>query len=64
MSRAFVREPDGDEVVDALPELPQQPIPNYVTPQGMADLRAWCERLRRERDALQAHDEGIFKNLA
>ena len=61
MSRAFVREPDGDEIVDALPELPQQPIPNYVTPQGMADLQARCERLRRERDALQAHDEGMVE---
>ena len=61
MSRAFVREPDGDEIVDALPELPQQPIPNYVTPQGMAALRAWCQRLQRERDALQQGGEGMLE---
>lgn len=61
MSRAFVREPDGDEIVDALPELPQKPIPNYVTPQGMAALRAWRQRLQGEREALQQGGEGMLE---
>ncbi len=54
MSRAFVREPDADSVVDVLPELPQEPVPNYVTPEGMAMLEDWLGRLRRERNVLEA----------
>ena len=34
MSRAFVKEPDGDEVADDLPERKISPHPNYVTPCG------------------------------
>lgn len=37
MSRAFVREEDGDLPED-LPELPVSPHPNYVTPSGLAQL--------------------------
>lgn len=37
MSRAFVREEDGDLPED-LPELPVSPHPNYVTPWGLAQL--------------------------
>lgn len=37
MSRAFVREEDGDLPED-LPELPVSPHPNYVTPFGLAQL--------------------------
>ncbi|MBC6440083.1 MAG: GreA/GreB family elongation factor [Rhodospirillales bacterium] len=59
MSRAFVREPDGMDVVDELPELPQEPIPNYVTPEGMAALEAWAESLKKERYELKDHDESI-----
>ena len=39
MSRAHVREVDGDEPED-LPELPLSPHPNYVTPHGLALLEA------------------------
>ncbi len=39
MSRAHVREVDGDEPED-LPELPLSPHPNYVTPRGLALLEA------------------------
>jgi transcription elongation factor GreB len=59
MSRAFVREPDGDQVVDDLPELPQEPIPNYVTPEGLEDLEARRDRLRAERDELASHGEDM-----
>ncbi len=59
MSRAFVREPDGDQVVDDLPELPQEPIPNYITPEGLKDLEAWRDRLRAERDELASHGEDM-----
>jgi transcription elongation factor GreB len=40
MSRAFVKEPDGDSPDDGLPESPVSPGPNYVTPKGLADLQA------------------------
>ncbi len=39
MSRAHVREVDGDEPED-LPELPLSPQPNYVTARGLALLEA------------------------
>ncbi|MEO6299048.1 MAG: GreA/GreB family elongation factor [Paracoccaceae bacterium] len=38
MSRAFVKE--GDGALDPLPDLPQSPHPNYVTPRGLASLQA------------------------
>jgi len=38
MSRAFIKENDSD-VPDDLPELPLSGHPNYVTPQGLAQLR-------------------------
>ena len=60
MSRAFVREPDGDQVAEDLPELPQQPIPNNVTPEGMEDIQAWCERLKTERYELESHDKNML----
>jgi transcription elongation factor GreB len=40
MSRAFVKEHDGDSPDDDLPESPVSSGPNYVTPKGLADLRA------------------------
>ena len=60
MSRAFVREPDADSVVDHLPELPQEPVPNYVTPEGMAMLEDRLGRLRRERDELEADETSMI----
>ena len=39
MSRAFVKEPDGDQVVDDLPERVHSPHVNYVTPAGLRQLQ-------------------------
>jgi transcription elongation GreA/GreB family factor len=39
MSRAFVKEPDGDQVVSALPDRVQSPHVNYVTPAGLRQLQ-------------------------
>lgn len=51
MSRAFVSENDTDPAADRLPELPQSPHPNYVTPRGrrLLDerLAAAQEQIRR-----------------
>jgi len=52
MSRAFVREPDGEAVGDDAPELPVSPHPNRVTPRGLARLRAELESLAARRRAL------------
>ncbi len=46
MSRAHVREVDGD-VPEDLPELPLSPHPNYVTPRGLAQLRARLDRVEQ-----------------
>lgn len=39
MSRAFVKEPDGDDSVGELPNLPVSQHANYVTPLGLRQLR-------------------------
>ena len=39
MSRAFVKEPDGDESIGDLPDRPVSPHPNYVTPSGLRLLK-------------------------
>ena len=56
MSRAHVREVDGDEPED-LPELPLSPHPNYVTPRGLALLEA-------RRDAVAADIAAIASDAA
>jgi transcription elongation GreA/GreB family factor len=48
MSRAFTREPDGDEVADDLPERPVSSHPNYVTAEGLAAIEAELARLQAE----------------
>ena len=52
MSRAFVKEPDGDETADEQPEIPVSPHPNYVTPQGLAALKAEYAHLMAEKTRL------------
>jgi hypothetical protein len=46
MSRAFVKE--GDGALDPLPDLPQSPHQNHVTPRGLASLQA--RLLQRQTD--------------
>lgn len=62
MSRAFVKESETDAVVEDLPERPQSPHPNYVTPQGLAQLeRERAALLERRRQLLQESQEDIAK---
>jgi transcription elongation GreA/GreB family factor len=51
MSRAFVKEPDGDRTIEELPERVHSPHVNYVTPSGLRQLRGRVGDLlaRRER---------------
>jgi len=53
MSRAFVKEPDGN-AAEELPELPVSPHPNYVTAAGLAQLRGRLERAERRLAAVSA----------
>jgi len=58
MSRAFVKEPDGDQADDDLPERPQSEHPNYITPVGLEALQSRAESLRaRQRELAAAGDE-------
>lgn len=52
MSRAFVKESDGDQPGDELPERPQSPHPNYVTAAGLKALERQLEKLQKERREL------------
>jgi transcription elongation GreA/GreB family factor len=52
MSRAFVKEPDGENFIEELPELRQSPNVNYVTPAGLRRLEARVAELGAARRAL------------
>ncbi|HOI10879.1 MAG TPA: GreA/GreB family elongation factor [Myxococcota bacterium] len=54
MSRAFVKEPDGDAGPEAAPERPISPHPNYVRPQGLAALEAAVQSLAADRAGVAA----------
>jgi transcription elongation GreA/GreB family factor len=61
MSRAFVKEADDNLPSDELPERPQSPHPNYVTPKGLAQLHAKVHALQEERDQLAAEDDPMAR---
>lgn len=61
MSRAFVKESDEDLVSDELPERPQSPYPNYVTPAGLAQLHSQYAALQERRAELAAADDPLLK---
>ena len=60
MSRAFVKESDGDET---LPELPLSEHPNYLTPDGLAHLQRRRDSARDQRAALADSDESLEHRL-
>jgi transcription elongation GreA/GreB family factor len=57
MSIAFVREPEGGEAFEDLPDRPVSPHPNYVTAQGLALIEAELDRLHAEHAALVPGDK-------
>jgi len=72
MSRAFVKEDDLSHPGAELPERSQSPHPNYVTEEGLAELKRNLEALLAQRDATtRASDKlaaeenlrGIDRNL-
>ena len=61
MSRAFVKEADDNLPSDELPERPQSPHPNYVTPAGLAQLHTRVHALQAERDDLARLDDPMAR---
>lgn len=59
MSRAFVKEGTGE--LEPLPDLPISAHPNYVTPRGMAALRARLLARQGELAVLRARPERLDK---
>lgn len=54
MSRAFVKEPDGDQVIETIPERRQSSHVNYITPGGLHALERQVRELAETRRALAA----------
>lgn len=63
MSRAFVKEAEGGEAFEDLPDRPISPHPNFVTPEGLLLIEAELTRLREDHAAAQAAEDkaGIAK---
>lgn len=59
MSRAFVKEPEGDEAGHDQPERPQSTHPNYITPAGLQRLKAKLEAVSARRQALEVDKENL-----
>ena len=59
MSRAFVKEGSGE--LDPLPDLPISPHPNYVTPRGLATLRARLAATQADLARLRARPDRLDK---
>lgn len=57
MSRAFVKEADGDAVAEDLPERPVSPHANYVTPAGLRFLREQVNVLQSLRSELAGSED-------
>ena len=60
MSRAFIKEDDANTSGEELPERPQSPHANYVTPAGLAALQAQLSELQEQRHQLMAHADAIL----
>jgi transcription elongation GreA/GreB family factor len=57
MSSAFVKEPEGGEAFEDLPDRPISPEPNFVTPEGLAQIEAELARLHEEHAVAQGADD-------
>jgi len=62
MSRAFVKELDGDQADTDLPERPQSEHPNYITSDGLQKIKSEVEALRHKRDLLKKEEDLSAKN--
>ncbi|AWN36125.1 transcription elongation factor GreA [Methylobacterium radiodurans] len=57
MSIAFVREKEGGEAFEDLPDRPISPHTNFVTPEGLAQIEAEVARLQAEVGRLDPADK-------
>jgi transcription elongation GreA/GreB family factor len=57
MSRAFVRETDGADVPEDMPERPVSTHPNLVTARGLRQIEAHARELERERESVKEQDD-------
>jgi transcription elongation GreA/GreB family factor len=65
MSRAFVKERDGEDAPEELTERPISPHPNLVTAEGLARIETEIERLgKAQAAAQQANDRGALARIA
>jgi transcription elongation factor GreB len=63
MSRAFVKEADGDAVDDGLPERQSSTEPNYVTPRGLHLLHEQARQLENTRAGLVGDETLAAKQM-
>jgi transcription elongation GreA/GreB family factor len=63
MSRAFVKEQDGDSDAGEIHDLPQSAHPNYTTPCGLARLRERLAQAQEKRHGLLAAPGGVERDL-
>jgi transcription elongation GreA/GreB family factor len=59
MSRAFIKEPDGEDAVAELPDRQISLHPNLVTADGLAQIEDEIARLQREHAAAQAAGDRV-----
>lgn len=59
MSRAFVKEPDGDQVSDDQPEWPISEHTNFVTSIGLQQLQVRRDDLLKQQDVLTRDDDSM-----
>ena len=59
MSRAFVKEAEGGEAFEDLPDRPISPHPNFVTPERLALIEAELARLHAEHAAAQETEDKV-----
>jgi transcription elongation GreA/GreB family factor len=59
MSSAFVKEPEGGEAFEDLPDRPISPHQNFVTQEGLALIEAELTRLHEEHAAAQAAGDKV-----
>ncbi len=65
MSRAFVKEPDGGEVFEDVPEKLISEHPNLVTPEGLALIETYSKNAHSAHAAAQlANDRGTLARAA
>jgi transcription elongation GreA/GreB family factor len=59
MSRAFVKEPDGDQAPTELIEKPVSSHPNYMTPRGLEQMKLRFAGLRRQQQELRSRADDL-----